>query len=85
MLSLRCVSPPSQQIQVPFQNKNGFEASPEQARSQFYLRLIMLTLRFELGKTFGEMAAEPETKKMWEDSAVCSQWGELVWVQFSNQ
>ena len=46
--------------------KNGFEDTDEEAKLKFYLRVLMLTVRFDVGITFGQLAAEAETIRLWE-------------------
>ena len=48
------------------QAKNGFQDTAAEAKEKFFLRVLMLTVRFDAGVTFGELGAEPETQKLWE-------------------
>lgn len=45
--------------------KNGFDLSPEDAAAIFELRVVMLTLRYKTGLTYGEIARDPEVESLW--------------------
>ena len=51
------------------QVKNGFEDTTEEARLKYFLRVLMLTVRFDSGLTFGELVAKEETKQLWAEYA----------------
>lgn len=51
----------------PFPKWKNLFAMPEDARAQrYHLASIMITVPFELGKTYGELAKDPAVQRMWD-------------------
>jgi ankyrin repeat protein len=47
--------------------KNGFELSSEQAKDAYHYRTLMLNMLYDVGLTFGELAAQENVIQMWND------------------
>mmetsp|Transcript_4951 Transcript_4951/g.14449 ORF Transcript_4951/g.14449 Transcript_4951/m.14449 type:complete len:731 (-) Transcript_4951:2-2194(-) len=53
--------------------KNKYAYSPEDLESEFYLRLVLVSMVHEDGRTFGELAEDPAVRSQWEAYAASGQ------------